>query len=264
MLSQGYTQAKLEISTVCAESGLTIPERVYYSAPFKLTNFFRLPNGGIEYILMNASAGIMAGDNYQIDLQLAKGSQLLISAQSFEKIHAMPVGTAKRKVNIQIAENASLIYTPLPTIPFQSSVFHSSTEIRLADITSRLIYSDIISSGRTLRNERFAFTQYHNLLSVYLGDKIVYRDNCYLVPTEHNLASCGMFEGYSHLGNLIIYGYLFDPADLAAIQEIINESGLDCGISALTGGGHLVRVLSHGAEPITELFNSIKKNNIVT
>lgn len=259
MLSQGYTHAKLEISTVCAESGLTIPEHVYYSAPFKLTNFFRLPNGGIEYILMNASAGIMAGDNYQIDLQLAKGSQLLISAQSYEKIHAMPAGKAKRKVNIQIAENASLIYTPLPTIPFQSSVFHSSTEIRLADISSRLIYSDIISSGRTLRNERFAFTQYHNLLSVYLGDKIVYRDNCYLVPTEQNLASCGMFEGYSHLGNLIIYGYVFNSENLTSIHAAIDESGLDCGISALAGGGYLIRVLSNAAEPITELFNTIKK-----
>ena len=76
------------------------------------------------------------GDNYQIDLQLAKGSQLLISAQSYEKIHAMPAGKAKRKVNIQIAENAKQFILRSPTIPFQSSVFHSSTEIRLADISS--------------------------------------------------------------------------------------------------------------------------------
>lgn len=259
MLFQRYTHAKLEINTACTESGLTIPKHVYYSAPFKLTNFFRLPNGGIEYILMNASAGIMAGDNYQIDLQLAKDSQLLISGQSFEKIHAMPVGIAKRKVNIQIAENASLIYTPLPTIPFQDSAFTSTTEIRLLSVSSRLIYADIISSGRVLRNECFAFRQYHNLLSVYLLDKIVYRDNCYLVPIEQNLATCGVFEGYSHLGNLIIYGYILNSENLTSIHLAIDESGLDCGISTLAGGGYLIRVLSNAAEPITELFNTIKK-----
>lgn len=259
MSSQGYTNANLELWVKCSGDGLTIPEHVYYSAPFKLTNFFRLPSGGIEYILMNASAGIMAGDDYQIDLRLAKGSQLLISAQSFEKIHAMSIGTAKRKVSIQIAENADLIYSPLPTIPFQDSAFVSTSEIRLLNESSRLIYSDIISSGRALRNESFAFTQYHNLLSVYLGDKIVYRDNCYLIPNEQQLHEVGMFESYSHLGSLIIYGYLFDDVRLAAIQEIINQSALDCGISALTGGGHLVRALSHGAEPVTELFSSIKK-----
>ena len=44
-----------------------------------------------------------------------------------------------------------------------------------------------------------------------------------------------MFEGIIHLGNLIIYGYLFDSTGFSGYQEIINESGLDCGISALTG-----------------------------
>lgn len=84
-----YT-AKLEISTKFADNQ-TYPASTYYTPPFKLTNFFRRSNGGIEYMLMNASAGIMAHDNYSIDLELAENTQLLISAQSFEKFIACQV-----------------------------------------------------------------------------------------------------------------------------------------------------------------------------
>lgn len=250
-----YT-AKLEISTKFADNQ-TYPASTYYTPPFKLTNFFRRSNGGIEYMLMNASAGIMAHDNYSIDLELAENTQLLISAQSFEKIHSMPSGEARRYTQIKLAANSCLIFNPLPSIPFANSAFTTTTDIHLATATSRLIYSEIISSGRYLRNENFAFRNYTSLLNIYLAKRLVYRDNCQLNPAQQDLTAIGMFEQATHLGNFIFYGFELAEKDLDRLQQILNKSQLDCAISQLVGNGYLIRVLATGSEVTLKLFKAL-------
>ena len=250
-----YT-AKLEISTKFADNQ-TYPASTYYTPPFKLTNFFRRSNGGIEYMLMNASAGIMAHDNYSIDLELAENTQLLISAQSFEKIHSMPSGDASRHTKIKLAANSCLIFNPLPSIPFANSSFTTTTDINLATASSRLIYSEIISSGRYLRNENFAFRNYTSLLNIYQVKRLVYRDNCQLNPEQQDLTAIGMFEKATHLGNFIFYGFELAEKDFERLQQILNESQLDCAISQLVGNGYLIRVLATGSEATLNLFKTL-------
>jgi urease accessory protein len=245
--------ARLEIVAKFANNQ-TYPAVTYYESPFKLTNFFRLADGGIEYMLMNASAGVMTGDNYNLKIELQENTKLLISAQSFEKIHSMPNGQATRKTQIKLATNSSLIFTPLPSIPFANSAFITTTEIHLEDNSSRLIYSEIISCGRYLRGERFTFRNYTSVLNIYLAGRLVYRDNCQLLPCQQDLNAIGMFEQSTHLGNLVLYGIKLDESYLDAIQQILNNSGLDCAISQLAGGGYIIRILTIGSESALNLF----------
>lgn len=245
--------ARLEIVAKFANNQ-TYPAVTYYESPFKLTNFFRLADGGIEYMLMNASAGVMTGDNYNLKIELQENTKLLISAQSFEKIHSMPNGQATRKTQINLAANSSLIFTPLPSIPFANSAFITTTEIHLEDNSSRLIYSEIISCGRYLRGERFTFRNYTSVLNIYLAGRLVYRDNCQLLPDQQDLNAIGMFERATHLGNLVLYGIKLVESHLDVIQQILNDSGLDCAISQLAGGGYIIRILTIGSESALNLF----------
>ena len=245
--------ARLEIVTKFANNQ-TYPAVTYYESPFKLTNFFRLADGGIEYMLMNASAGVMTGDTYNLKIELQENTKLLISAHSFEKIHSMPSGQATRKTQIKLATNSSLIFTPLPSIPFANSAFITTTEIHLQDNSSRLIYSEIISCGRYLRGERFTFRNYTSVLNIYLAGRLVYRDNCQLLPDQQDLSTIGMFEQSTHLGNLVLYGIKLVESYLDAIQQKFNNSGLDCAISQLAGGGYIIRILTIGAEAALNLF----------
>lgn len=252
--SIGYN-ARLDITTIFKE-GKTEPVDLFYSSPYKLTNYFRLDNGGIEYMLMSASAGVMAKDNYQIGINLEANSKLVLSAQSFEKIHKMENNqSAKRENTINIASNAYLKFIPLPMIPFADSAFNNITQIKLADASSQLIYLDVLSCGRYLRDERFKYRYYKSLVNVYLMGKLVFRDLCVFEPSVDNMECFGLFEGYSHLSNLLLFGFILSEETKNKIDELITQLQIDAGITAVLGGGYLVRAYANGSEPLM-LFNS--------
>lgn len=253
----GY-HAELTIHTARTENK-TRPTKLFYSAPYKLMNYFETPSGGIEYIIMNASAGIMAGDQYKMNVHVGEQSQLTLLPQSFEKIHKMDVSAATRQTTIVIEKNSYFKYIPLPTIPFANSDFQSCTRIELADASSTLLYADIVSCGR-VSQERFLFRRYESRTEIYLADQLVFRDYCAFIPIENTMEGYGFFEGYSYIGNLFVYGF----ALMESIQEQIgtclqNRMNSQAAITALLGGGYLIRIFSHQSETLLQLFSTIIK-----
>ncbi len=251
----GYN-ARLHIVTE-AKNGQTVPKHAFFSAPYKLTNYFRLSNGGIEYILMSASAGIMARDNYLLEIDIGDKSHLVLSSQSFEKIHKMEEGAAKRETRIKIGQHAYFKYTPLPAIPFAGSNFSNITTIHLQDTTSKLIYLEILSCGRYLRDERFKYKFYKSLVDIYHMDKLVFRDNSIFEPELTNMEHFGMFEGYTHMANLIIFGFRISENLISGIAELFAIYKVDGGVTELLNGGYLVRALANESEALMKSFQEI-------
>lgn len=264
--SIGY-QAKLCIATL-DKNGLTVPTEIFYSAPYKLTNYFRLNNGGIEYILMNASAGIMARDNYHARIDVGAKTKLVLSSQSFEKIHDMDGGAANRDTLINIGHNAYFKYIPLPTIPFAGSSFNNVTTINLHDKTSQMIYAEVLSCGRYLRNESFGYVYYKSLVDIYQNEKLVYRDRNVFIPFDQKMDGFGLFEGYSHLSNIIIFGLSFSENIISQILNLFDVYKVDGGITTLLNDGYLIRAFANGSEALikcfTEIIASIEQENNLT
>lgn len=251
-----YHSAKLSIHTIAVD-GKTIPRDVFYSAPFKLMNFFETASGGIEYMVMNASAGIMAHDRYEIEICAGENSALTLLPQSFEKIHKMDFGEATRKSAITIEKNAFFKYLALPTIPFAASAFRANTRIQLADMSSRLLYGEIVSCGRHLRKERFSYRHYKSCVDIILNEKMVCRDHSVFVPEQMLMESIGLFEHYAYLANLFIYGFVLSESVLEAIKRICEDEQAEAGITPLLGGGYLIRLLNNHSEKLIELFSKI-------
>lgn len=254
----GYKQAELRISTICV-SGKTRPEQVFYSAPFKLMNFFETPSGGIEYMVMNASAGIMANDRYEISIEVGKGGQLTLLPQSYEKIHKMDDGEAIRNTKIVVEKNAFFKYISLPMIPFAGSAFRAATTIILADESSQLLYGEILASGRHLRNEKFAYQHYGSCIDIFLKEKLVSRDYSVFTPGTMAMEGYGLFENYTYLANLFIYGFLLSEEKIEKIIQYCEDLKSEVGITPLLGGGYLVRLLDDRAEELIGIFSSIAK-----
>lgn len=251
----GYN-SRLHIVTE-AKNGQTTPKSTFFSAPYKLANYFRLNNGGIEYILMNASAGIMARDNYFLEIEVGNESHVVLSSQSFEKIHKMVDGTAKRETRVKIGKQAYFKYIPLPTIPFAESNFNNVTTIHLQDVTAKLSYLEILSCGRHLRGERFKYKLYKSLIDIYQMDKLVFKDNSVFESEVTNLEGLGMFEGYTHLANLILFGFFISENSTAAIAELFSIYKIDGGVTALLNGGCLIRALANESEVLMRCFQEI-------
>lgn len=245
--------AYLNLTTVCGEDGKTYPGQLFYSAPYKLANYFRLNDGGIEYIIMNASAGIMAGDNYQLRLNIASGTKLVLSAQSFEKIHRMESDEASRTTTVTIASGGTLHYLLLPTIPYADSAFTATTKIVLEDASARLLYLDVIGCGRHLRGERFSYRYFKSRTEVWRQNRPLYIDNNHFDPSINNLAGIGLFEGYNYVANLIIYGYAVTPQIQQQIRELLADNSLNGALTELTGDGYLLRIMSNSGHKINDL-----------
>ena len=177
-----------------ARNGRTILEDVYFTAPYKIMNPFEKEDGsgGISVMPLCASAGIMAGDVQKFDYVVGPGADLEILSQSFEKIHKMDQGSASREIAIAVAAGGTLWYYPQPVIPFAGSAFDSKMEIHLADITSKLFLLDILSCGRSVSGERFAYLRFGSKVQIYRGNKLVYRDNTRYEPAKMPMEGLGM------------------------------------------------------------------------
>lgn len=185
-------------------NGRTVISQSEFTAPLKIAvPFYR--DGCTEVMMMAASAGILDGDEYDIEITVKENASLKFTAQSYSKIFKADRTGAKQRVRITVESGGSLIYMPCPAIPFADSIFDSRTEIRLkSDCTFAM--TDILACGRSAMKERFAFKSWRSRTAVYCDDRLCFLDNQRLVPSETELSGIGFFEGRSHTGMLYIYG----------------------------------------------------------
>lgn len=229
---------------VAAErGGRTVTERVEFSAPLKIAMpFYR--EKYTEIMLMAASAGLLEGDFYDIDITVRSGAFLKFTAQSYQKIfRADKVGAAQR-VKITVEEGGSFLYEPLPTIPFAGSIFHSDTEVNLSE-GSRFAMSDILTVGRAGSGERLKFIEYRSRTLIKLDGRAVFLDNQRLCPRESDLSGIGFFEGYTHSGYLYSYGFpIKEPPEIDGEAAVTKAFRGEC-----------VRAVGNGAEEIRRAFS---------
>ena len=249
--------SQLSLKAAC-RGGKTILEDVYFTAPYKVMQPFEKAGGGIEVMPLCASAGIMKGDEQNFTYEVGEGADLEVLSQSFEKIHKMEGGSARREIRAKVAAGGTLYYYPQPVIPFAGSAFDSNMVIHLADETSKLFLLDIISCGRTARDERFAYRRFVSKVSIYRGEKLIYRDNTRYEPEKMPMEGIGMYEGFSHMANIFLTRS--EDGELQEkIWEIIeNEPDCEGGVSRLAGGDLAVRIFGNRAQILQEVAEKIK------
>jgi urease accessory protein len=234
---------------------------VRFTAPFKITHPFYDADGRLQVMLLNVSAGIMAGDTQRIQIEADDGAHLEILSQSYEKIHKMEAGECARRYTVlQAGADAVLFYTPLPSIPFAGSALESETDIRLTEGTALIFYSDILACGRVARGERFTYARYRNRVRAYLDGRLIYLDNAVFEPDAAELEGFCLYEGYTHLLNIFAAGSAVTGAFLEQVNAAIQAfDGVKAGASLTGSGAVCVRALGNGAEQLMELEHLVKR-----
>ena len=281
-MNQFSAPSRFEITAARSKSGKTFIEDSFFTSPFKIMKPFEKEDGGISVFLQSASPGILAGDIQEHKINVKKGAKLEIRGQSFEKIFKMEeVQKAERKIFGEIADEATLIYSPLPCIPFSQSNFSSTTEIHLAK-NARLIYEDCICAGRCAHGEVFDFTLYKNLIKIYREEKLIFRDNAFFEGScggknpakKEMLMGKTMFGNFTHCGSLLIFGFS-EKTDVKKIRKALsleekllytedlisrfNKPGQVLVEASETDFGDIVvRALGNSAENIQKIFEMVK------
>ena len=65
-------------------------------------------------------------------------------------------------------------------------------------------YGEVIACGRAAAGERFAFSSFANRVLVTVAGEPAFADNLVLDPGADDVAGLGMFEGFAHMGSLVV------------------------------------------------------------
>ena len=289
--------SELRLSAAVRDGRTVVPD-LYATMPFKVMHPLALdttalprrgaddacpdPHGvrGAEVMVMSVSAGIMAGDRQLIDVEAGPGAVLRVTNQAFEKIHRMDDGAeARRETEIRVAPGAYLDYAPLPQTPFAGSSFSAVTRVSLADRTAAFIYGEVLSCGRVARGERFAYRRYRNRVRIDVAGRPVFIDNTDYRPGAEggmDMEGTGLYEGFSHLANLVLVNLDIDEARFRAARDyllrrtgVIGDAALAAdaaadddtvagGITRLASGDCLVKVLGNRAQRLQQVLEGVR------
>ena len=236
----------------------TILEDVSFTAPFKIMQPFYENQDFMTVMCLTASAGIMEGDEQEHTIFVDQGAKLEFVSQSYEKIHKMNDGFATRVAQLHVAKDAYLYYNPLPTLPFKDSAFTSKLEVHLEDATSQFILKEVLSAGRCARGELFQYRYYHNDIKIYHGETLIYVDHTRFQPQSMSLDSLGMYEGYTHLGTLILCHISKDLSWFQEVRTLLDATeGIEGGVTQVNPSTVAIRVLGYQADQVEGILNKL-------
>ena len=251
-------------SRLCLEAaqkdGKTILKEVFFTAPFKIMHPFYEKKDIMTVMQQTASAGIMAGDRQQLEVTVREGASMELLSQAYEKIHRMAEGHAGRHTEIRLEKDSFLRYSPLPTIPFGGSDFRNVTRVDLAEESSRFIFSEVLSCGRVAHGEKFQYNHFQNRISILQGGHLVYRDNTVYLPDEMDMEGFGMYEGFTHLGSLILCNLPREAGWIREVRELLEHTEDTEGGVTVTAAGHIVvRILGRTGQKVSALLEQIER-----
>ena len=247
-----------ELNAVASyKDGKTILSDKFYTQPFKIMKPFHIKKDLMTVMMQTASAGILKGDTQEMHFVVEDNAKMELLSQSFEKLHKMDGGSARRDTTIKVGKNALFKYSPLPTIPFYDSGFDSTIHVELEDSTSQLMLLEVLSGGRIAYGEEFVYRFYNSHITVREGGKLIYNDNAQYNPSEMDMKSLGMYEGFTHMATLLFFN-IEKASDLDTIREIIdNNKKVEGGASIIQSGDTPVKLLGHSAQDLYDLCEEL-------
>ncbi|KRF09714.1 hypothetical protein ASG89_16000 [Paenibacillus sp. Soil766] len=214
-------------------SGFTRLVHKYHASPLKIAKTFRYENetckvgaapmDQLGVYMMDCSPGLMADDQFEINMRLEEGARVFLTNQSFTKVHpsAEDQGSTQHQI-LRLEADALLEYIPEPLMLYKDAVLFAETEAHLAR-GSTLIFSDILCPGRTQRGEIFHYTKYVNRMRVWYEGELIFYQNQRIEPATMELSSLGCWEKETHMGNLFIFSDRLGARHLEAIVDKLSQ-----------------------------------------
>ena len=133
--------------------------------------------------------------------------------------------------------------------------------VRIAQLEN-MRSSDIVTmdSFENAHDERFQYRRFSSKVLLYRGEKLVYRDNTCYEPDKMPMEGIGMYEGYTHMANLLFFNMQDKASNLDLIREIIdNTPNVTGGASIIQSGDTSVKLLGKTAQELYDLCEKIAK-----
>ncbi len=242
--------ARLEASFGAGRSGRNA--RVCASSPLELRGPFA-GRGLPRFFLRNVTAGVFAGDRYDLMLRTEPGARAWVEPNSATRIHGGRAPGARSSLRIEAACSSTLVVSSGLTIPYADSCFTQVVDA-VVHPGAALAYLEVTAVGRAASGERLAFGSYASEFRVRPGERSapLYEERFVICPRETATALERALAGADALGSLFLLGK--GQAGPAALDPSPDVYG---GTTVLpNGAGLLVRALG-GAEAVMSALDAV-------
>ncbi|WP_284644628.1 urease accessory protein UreD [Paenibacillus silviterrae] len=255
-------------ASFASSGGATQLDRHMQSYPLKLAKTFAFGRQ-LGVYLMDASPGILAGDRYELKWEFGENSQVLLTNQSYTKVHparTSPGAEARPSEQHQrfaLRSGAYVEYMPEPLMLYKDAVFDSETVIELEQ-GSHLLWSEVLCPGRTHRGEQFDYELYQSRLSVFLQEELIYSARQRIAPALHTPRQLGSWDRHTHLGTFLFFSEQANQELADRFREWLNPAdqpaspSLSCGVSHTYKHGMAISILGQRVYEIQALLESIR------
>ena len=206
---------------------------------------------------MSSSPGLLGGDNYEIDVQVKEGGALRLKTQAYQRIFTMDT-IAIQTMSVKVNAGSFFQFTPHPSVPHKDSTFKGVNHIFLSE-NAGLIWGEVITCGRKLNGEQFAYNHFENKTTIYQNNQPVIIEHLLYQPKNKVPLSLGQLEGYSHLASL---WFMQEGIDIKCLTKVISDylvayDQLTFGISETPISGVVVKILGNQSEMLYDVIQQL-------
>lgn len=248
-------------------NGQTRMDRLNQSAPLKIARTFAKPNGALSICLMDASPGMLAGDCYQFDFDVAAGGRVEITTQGFTRVHPSRANHCILDTRLRVNEGAQLEWFPEPLMLYRDADLCAQTTVHLAP-TATFLASDIWCAGRVGRGEIWQFARHRNRWNIERAGVSLYTNSVDIEPATFDVRQSAAWQNWTHSGNF----WAFYPAPNADFDVHLCETfwqiierlpeTIYAGASVLANGGVIVSMLGNRAHDLQELARELRARTL--
>lgn len=233
----------LHLVVAARPSGETYLARQSFGAPFHLSKPY-WDGRVLQVQLVNSTAGILAGDELELDIAVETGAALSVTTPAAARAFMMRSGAALCRQRFAVATGASLEYLPEPLFPHQDSNYAQTTRLELA-AGAEAFFVDQFAPGRAGRGECWAWRRLQLGFEVALGGRLLLREQLDASGAELSRLSSfhGMKEAWFATAVIAAPTLAVDSPVWAQVCALHREGSL-CGVTALAPGVWIARIVA--------------------
>ncbi len=247
----------LHLAAAARTNGETYLARQSFRAPFHLSKPYW--DGHVLHVqLVNSTAGILAGDELEVDLAVEPGASLAVTTPAAARAFMMRSGAARCRQRFAVGAGAWLEYAPEALYPHRDTAYTQHTRLELAT-GAATVFTDQFAPGRVGRGECWAWRRLRLGLDVCLDGRLLLREQ--LDSSGAELARLAAFHGFPEawFGTAVIATPTLAAAApvWAQIRTLHRDSCL-CGVTALAPGVWIVRLVASGGLVLRDTFAALR------
>lgn len=257
----GKFSGHLSLRAVAAPGGRTVLAAQSFRAPFHLSKpYWDSDTATLLVQIVNPTAGILAGDRLESDIDVEAGAALLVTTPSASRVFRMNAGSARARHRYAVAAGGWLEVMPEPLVPHRGSRYRQETCLDIAPGGAAL-YVDPWMPGRLAHGEAWAWDRLVLESTVRYGGELALRERLDTSGPEL-LALAKLAGAEACFANIVIVtpeaASLAEPAWRPAI-DALHAGGTWVGVSRLRLGGWSVRLIAPGSIRLRAALREVRR-----